>query len=393
MADLQTSFQGRRFLLKNLPTLPAALQEAMRLADSPHTTVAQLAAVIERDQALAGSVLRMVNSPFYGFPGRIGSIRNSLALLGFNVIRNLIVSTMAFENMMLGSMMALWRHSVGCSIACGKLGDQLQVGHVDEFVLAGLLHDIGKVITAVQLPDAKKEIDRLVAGEDITYLAAEKRVLGIDHVRIGDWLAEHWHLPPSLRFALACHHQPGNARKYSTIATVVHIGDFLTRLFEVGDSGDDQIPLLDPYAFEHLGLNRQNLGMAIDAIGERFQQEKIASIWQAPDMNWMSEEAGMQKIPLHQATVGMVLAYGVMSADGTILAPVDSPVDGAMLRRLELAGVTKLVVRGKPVPGADMGYDARARMERLGHLFRAHEDNRFMMAWKALLHKHFMERA
>ena len=100
----------------------------------------------------------------------------------------------------------------------------------------------------------------------------------------------------------------------------------------------------------------------------------------------------MQKIPLSHAGEGMVLANDVMTPDGRVLASADSSVDEMMLRRLELAGVTKLVVHGKPVPGADMGYNAPARLQRLEHLFRAHRNDRFMMALKSMLLKHFEER-
>jgi HD-like signal output (HDOD) protein len=274
MSNLQTSFRNQMILIKNLPTLPVALQEARRLADNPKTTVAQLAEVIGRDQVLSGKVLKIVNSPTYGFPGRIASIQNALTLLGFNVVKSLIISTVVFENMSTG-MMALWRHSVGCSIASSELGRLLKMGNADEFFIAGLLHDIGKVITAVQLPEARKEIEHLVRAEDITCRAAEERVLGMAHTRVGSWLAEHWNLPVSLRYALAYHHCPASAHDYITIASIVHIGDFLTRLFEFGNSGDDHAPMLDPHAFKHLGLNQRKLGIMMDAIGEKFEQEGI----------------------------------------------------------------------------------------------------------------------
>ena len=101
----------------------------------------------------------------------------------------------------------------------------------------------------------------------------------------------------------------------------------------------------------------------------------------------------MQKISLSQAKVGMVLASDVMTADGKVLASAGSSVDDAMLRRLDLAGIAKFVVRGKPVPGADMGYDARARAQRVQHLFRTHQNNSFMMALQELLLQHFTDRA
>jgi HD-like signal output (HDOD) protein len=272
MSDLQTSFNNQRLLVKNLPTLPLALQEASRLADNPKTTYIQLADVIRRDQVLSGKVLKMVNSPTYGFPGRIASIHNALVLLGFNVIKSVIISTVVFDHIPKG-MMELWRHSTGCSTACSELGKLLKIENADELLIAGLLHDIGKVVIAVQLPEAQKEIGQLAREEGLTRRQAETRVLGLDHARVGAWLAEHWNLPVSLRYALGYHHHPMNAQNGVTAAAIVHVGDFLTCLFEHGSGGDDHVPALDPHAFKHLGLNQQKLGMAIDIIGEKFESE------------------------------------------------------------------------------------------------------------------------
>ena len=101
----------------------------------------------------------------------------------------------------------------------------------------------------------------------------------------------------------------------------------------------------------------------------------------------------MQKIPLDHAKAGMVLAADATTTDGNVLAPADSTLDDLILRRLDLAGIKKIVVQGKPVRGADMGYNAEARLKRLEHLFRAHQHDKFMMTLKNVLHKHFLERA
>ena len=276
MADvqnLQTSFHGKQLLAKNLPTLPLALLEAQRIIDDPGTTFAQLAEVIGRDQVITGKVLRMVNSPAYGFPGRIASIQNALVLLGFNVIKSLLLAAALFDSIPQG-MPELWRHSSGCASACKELGRLLGLENSDELFAAGLLHDIGKVVIAVQLPEAHEEIIRLKREENIFCHDAEERVLGMAHPRIGAWLAEHWSLPASLRQALAHHHRPTNARHDMTTSSVVHIANFLTYLFEYGNGGNDNVPALDPHAFKHLELNQRKLGTIVDAIGETFEMTR-----------------------------------------------------------------------------------------------------------------------
>jgi hypothetical protein len=96
----------------------------------------------------------------------------------------------------------------------------------------------------------------------------------------------------------------------------------------------------------------------------------------------------MQKIPIDKVAPGMVLAYDVETSGGKILASADSTVDSGLLRRLQMAGVAKIMVQGKPVPGADVGYDALARLNRLERLFRRHNDDRFMTTLKNMLRKH-----
>ncbi|MDR0465946.1 MAG: HDOD domain-containing protein [Deltaproteobacteria bacterium] len=258
----------------NLPTLPVALQEAQRLANDPKTTVAQLAEIIGRDQALSGKVLKMVNSATYGFPGRIASVQNALVLLGFNIVKSLLLSAMVFESASKG-MSELWRHSSGCAVACREIGRLLKMENTDECFIAGLLHDIGKVVTAVQLPEAHAEITHIAREEDILFNEAEERVLGMAHPHVGAWLVSQWNLPVSLRQAIAYHHRPAKAQDPITLACIVHVGDFLACLFECGDSGNPHVPLLDPHAFKHLELSQQRLGMAVDAVGEIFEQGRI----------------------------------------------------------------------------------------------------------------------
>lgn len=267
--QLQTEYKGRLLAAKSLPTLPAALHEVSRLVEDPNSSTEQIAKVIAYDQVLSAKVLKMVNSPIYGFPGRIGSVQHALVLLGFNVVRGLIISTAVFEDMST-AMEGLWDHSVGCSLACGEVARATGLKEPEEYAVAGLLHDLGKVVTAVQLPDAKAAIEAVVQGEDCTYREAERKVLGFAHDRINAWIGTHWNLPPALRESMAYHHKPMSAPNYATMACVVHVGDFFARLFEYGSGGDDNVPRLDAHAVKHLNMNQRIIEGLVDTLCDKF---------------------------------------------------------------------------------------------------------------------------
>ncbi|MUM78806.1 HDOD domain-containing protein [Pseudodesulfovibrio sp. F-1] len=267
--DLKTSVRGEILQVADLPTLPDVLEEVTRLVEDPDASTEAIAKVISRDQVLSAKVLKMVNSPIYGFPGRISSIQHALVLLGFNVIRGIIISTSVFD-MMVQNMKGLWEHSLGCATACNIIARRAGFEDPEEYAVAGLLHDLGKVVTAVQLPDLHGAILSTVRDKDVTYLQAEKDVMGFGHDRINAWLARHWGLPPNIREAMARHHAPQLAEFYKPMACVVHLGDFLVRLFEFGNSGDDQTAYLRPEALLELNFKMSDLDKVMDEMAEQF---------------------------------------------------------------------------------------------------------------------------
>jgi len=266
--DLKTIVKGEILAVKDLPTLPHVLNEVTKLIENPETSSEAIAKVISTDQVLSAKVLKMVNSPIYGFPGRISSIQHALVLLGFNVIRGIIISTSVFE-MMVQAMKGLWEHSLGCATACNIIARRAGFEDPEEYAVAGLLHDLGKVVTAVQLPELHQTISATVESKNLPYFLAEKDVLGFGHDRINAWLARHWGLPPNIREAMARHHAPQLAEFYKPMSCVVHIGDFLVRLFEFGTGGDDHISYLRPEALMELNFKMTDLDKVMDELAEQ----------------------------------------------------------------------------------------------------------------------------
>jgi putative nucleotidyltransferase with HDIG domain len=256
------------------------LDEVSRLLQNPNTTIEAIAKVISRDQVLSAKVLKMVNSPVYGFPGRISSIQHSLVLLGFSVIRGVIISTSVFE-IMTGAMQGLWEHSMGCALATGLVARKAGLKDPEEYSVCGLLHDLGKVVAAVQLPELHKAVGETVRAQDLRWLEAEKAVLGFGHDRINAWLAEHWHLPPTIKEAMSSHHFPERAQFYPQFAAAVHLGDFVVRIFEYGSGGDDQAVPLSPQALKILGLKLSDLDSVLDGFAENLSE--VSGVTFAPE--------------------------------------------------------------------------------------------------------------
>lgn len=278
--DLKTSAKGQILSIRDLPTLPKVLEEVTRLVQDPSTSIEAIAKVISRDQVLSAKVLKMVNSPVYGFPGRISSIQHSLVLLGFNVIRGVIISTSVFD-IMSKAMEGLWEHSVGCALATGLVARQAKMKDPEEFSVCGLLHDLGKVVAAVQLPDLHKAVGEAVRERDLRWFEAEKAVLGFGHDRINAWLASHWHLPATIKEAMSTHHHPERAQFYPLHAAATHIGDFVVRVFEYGNGGDDQAVPLSPHAFKVLNLRLADFDAIMDAFAENLAD--ISSVTFGPE--------------------------------------------------------------------------------------------------------------
>lgn len=265
--------------IKSLPTLPAVAQKVSKMAESDKTSANQLGKIISTDQALSGRVLRLVNSSFYGFPGRISSISNAIVLLGFDVVKSLIISVSVFEMMEKG-VIGLWEHSLGCAIASRIIAKKIEGCEPEEISVAGLLHDIGKVVVSIQLTDNYENIKKLIAEEKIIFYEAEKRVLELTHEDIGSWLAESWNLPVGLQEPIAYHHQPHRAQQAKLQTAVVHLSDFLTRAVGFGSGGDPWMPSLNRKAWEHLGLSTHDLEEIIEELGDELESAEAETLTQ-----------------------------------------------------------------------------------------------------------------
>lgn len=255
------ALQERIENLANLPTLPGVVQLIARMVEEDEVSAKDLADVIARDQVLTSKLLRMVNSPVYGFPERIASVTHALVLLGFNTIKTVVLTTAVFDE--LGkNRPGFWQHSLGTALIAKHIARFIGMEDPEEFMMAGLLHDLGKVVLAYVTPEDYAAALVTAELQEKTIREAEIDIFGVDHCTVGGWVCKGWHLPPRLRDAVIHHHHPSRAVQHQRVAAVVHVADILSRTLAYGDPGDAVMPALDHPAYEMLGLDAE----AIDQI-------------------------------------------------------------------------------------------------------------------------------
>ena len=254
---IQDRVQAKREVrrIKNLPTVPGIVAKIARMVENPETSAAEVGRLISQDQVLSAKVLRMANSAFFGMSRKISSISQALVILGFEVVKGLVLTSSVFD-MIQKSMAGLWEHSIGCAAASGAVATLLGRDDAEEILVAGLLHDLGKVVLALNLPEEMSRVREKVASGDVLFYEAENAVLDFDHSELGQWLAEHWNLPESLAEPMRLHHRPEKAVLKPECTAIVHIADIIIRAKGFGNAGDTLVPPVSMAAWEMLGLRR-----------------------------------------------------------------------------------------------------------------------------------------
>jgi putative nucleotidyltransferase with HDIG domain len=277
MEDKRTEIRGIIRDTKTLPTLPGIIAKLGSLADNDKVSAQEMARVVSADQVLSAKVLRLVNSAFYGFPGRVSTVSNALILLGVNVVKSLAITSSIFD-IMEKNVVGLWEHSMGVAVAASTISRRLKLPDPEEISTAALLHDIGKVIIKIKLEKDFDQLTSLMAEKRMTLLEAERELLDTDHAEIGAWLARSWLLPEKLIEPVEYHHQVDKSLIHQTKTAVVHIADVLIKASGFGFSGDKFVPRIQPMAWKKLGLNETLLDAIIMEIEDKLVDVKNFSL-------------------------------------------------------------------------------------------------------------------
>ncbi len=261
-----------------LASLPEVYMRVHDVINDVKSSASDVAAVIGSDPSLTATLLRLANSPFYGramraarqrFPTKIDTLTRAVALIGFNQLQSLALGISVlplFQDIPPGlvDMKSFWMHSIACGVISKMIASRRGLENIESYFVAGLLHDIGRLVMYKSLPGPTGQILFRALATGTPLVEAERERLSWDHAVMGGMLLTKWQYPTTLS-AIAGHHHDLDTEEYLMEASVVHVADFLTNALEFGTSGERFTPPLDPGAWERLGLKGIDVAMLTKA--------------------------------------------------------------------------------------------------------------------------------
>lgn len=267
--------------IQSLPSLPQVVQKVIAMVENPGISSAELAKTIGMDAALVSKILKVVNSAYYGLPRKISTLTQAIVILGFNTIKNIVLTASVFTvfegngNSNRFDRKKFWEHSIGCAIACKVLSKRIRLGLPEEAFVAGLIHDVGKIVLDQFLHEEFEKVLDVVEDKNISFRLAEKHVLGVDHTQVGEWLCDKWRFPRQMQESVEFHHSPLSAKIHKKMVAIVHLSNSISKLEGMGHSGDNQPPEIIAKSWEMLSIPEEEIGELIVEIKDEFEKSSV----------------------------------------------------------------------------------------------------------------------
>lgn len=226
-----------------MPNLSTTVTKVFEICNDPKASPNDLNRVISLDPVLTGKVLTLINSAYYGLPKRVTSLTRAIIMLGLNTVRNLALSTAVLEafgrkeSFPALSMEAFWAHSLCVGVAAKALAAAkgVPVTEREEYFVAGLLHDLGKIPLNACFPKEYVQVLELTRTDELALYQSETAILDLDHCTVGGMIADKWNLGESMHDSLCHHHDLEEASdKNRDLVAVVALANAFANIFETG---------------------------------------------------------------------------------------------------------------------------------------------------------------
>lgn len=267
--DARQNIKDRLKQIEGLPPFPATHAQILELANSDNSSSDEIAEQLQMDPSLLASIFKMVNSSAYGFQKKVDSLKLAVTLLGLEEIANLVMTAQVFKN--LGSYdggsgfdrQGFWQHSVGTAFITKAIAKKLQT-EVESAFLAGMLHDLGKVVLDRCFTDYYRAVVEQSQAQEQWIGDAESQLLGLTHADVGGQLATEWQFAEKYLYSILHHHTPDATGRYQRLTSLVHLADHMCRKLGYGSGGDEQVPEINPAVLDLFSLGERGLNLLFE---------------------------------------------------------------------------------------------------------------------------------
>jgi HD-like signal output (HDOD) protein len=263
--------------VKDLPPMPQTVLKAREIMANPNSDFKELANLFETDQAIAAKILKIANSPYYGYSGKITSIQRAAVVLGHKTLGELI--TMRGTAGLLGNKLvgygldsgALWKHSLAVAFGSKIIANKTKPVLSNDAFTSGLIHDAGKLILDSYIDERWEFFEKFMADAEHTFLEAEKKILELDHTEVASEVCKTWNIPEPLTVAIRYHHHPSRSNG-SELAYIVHVADAIAMMTGLGIGIDGTLYQMDDTAMAFLNLQEKDINDIMGNVLEAVQK-------------------------------------------------------------------------------------------------------------------------
>lgn len=263
-AQLSEALQGsilRSLGLKDVPSMPATAREAFRVAVDPESDIRDFIDVIEADEGFSAKLLKIANSVFYDRGGGSKTIEDAVNVIGLTELRNLLNASVLSGLFPVKHYLRaeFWSHNLATALTAKVLSHYLLSDGRQGIFLAGLMHDVGKLLILQQHVDNYEEIVKKALASGVESTVSEVAVYPYDHTDVGRMLAEQWKFSSELIEVIGCHHKEWSELPKDSLVSIVKLSDMIVHVGSFGCEHDTvayhriYAPLLEE-AWMHFGV-------------------------------------------------------------------------------------------------------------------------------------------
>lgn len=249
-------------------SLPLIYDRLNEKINHPRSSLADIGQIISEDMGLTVRLLKLANSPLFGYHADISSITKALTVIGTRQLRDLalaasVVGSFSGIPSEMVNMKSFWKHSIACAILSRNIATYRREVNQERFFIAGILHDLGFLVMCSAIPDAVKAILQDEAENTQLRYFSEQKHLGFNHTAVGGSLLAKWKIPPNISEPVAFHHAPAGALRYPLEAATIHLADLISVTMGCSLAYNVPIPPLDNGAWNLLDIPVKQLDVII----------------------------------------------------------------------------------------------------------------------------------